>query len=67
MVRLSETIQLTDPFCPGFGEEGDLAFALEPEIGESETDASGLGREVGEAAPLVLSQNEFPAIEKELV
>jgi len=64
MVGRNKTIQLTDPFCPGFGEEGDLAFALEAEIGESETDASGLGREVGEAAPLVLSQNEFPVIEK---
>jgi hypothetical protein len=42
---------LTDPLCPRLGEEGHLALALEPQLGEAEADPARFGSEIGEAPP----------------
>jgi hypothetical protein len=50
---------LTDPLCPRLGEEGHLALALEPQLGEAEADPARFGSEIGEAPPFVLTEDEF--------
>ena len=57
-------VPLTDPLSPGLRKEGDLALALQTQLGEAEADPGGLVGEVGEAAPLVLPEDQLPEMGK---